>query len=137
MSLIPRQSLFYYNNTGSYVNGIWVKDVLPNPISFKASVQPLRAREMDMLPEGRRNRCSYRLYTSTLLNTVEQNGSNPSLVDIQEELYEVYSKASWNNGIIPHFKYIVIKLPVEEIIPEPESNLGQILNYYYTYLFCQ
>jgi hypothetical protein len=139
MGLIPRQSLSYYSNTGAYINGIWVKNILPSPISFKASIQPLRAREMEMLPEGRRNGCSYRLYSSTFLNTVEQNGSNPSLVDIEDELYEVYSRASWANGIIPHYKYIIIKLPVEEVIPEPEPepNLGPILDYYYTYLFCQ
>ena len=110
MGLIPRKELTGYTlSGGALVDGIWQGEV-KTPFTFYASVQPLREREMEMLPEGRRNSISYRLYTDKLMNTVEVTGQNPDYVVIEGETFEVFSRANWKNNIIPHYKYIVIRI---------------------------
>jgi len=133
MGLIPRTTLIGYEITGgAFVYGKWSEGT-EAMFTFQASVQPLRAREMEMLPEARRNGASYRLYTNRLMRTVEQDGQNPDLVEIEEEKYEVYSRSSWKNNIIPHYKYVVIKLDIAEKI-EPEINIVPYVDVHYSML---
>ena len=102
---------------GSYVNGIWVEGAL-TPLPFTASIQPTTGEELLSLPEGRRDRKTYALFTSTKLN-VARTGINPDLVTVFGEVYEVVKVDIWQNrpdifGIINHYKVIVSAL---EAIP--------------------
>ena len=95
---------------GSYVNGIWVEGTA-TPFTIEASVQPLRAKEMIMVPEARRNSASYRLYTDTELFTVRPNvTTSPDRVTLFGETYEVLICEPWRNDVISHYKAIVVKL---------------------------
>ena len=76
--------------------------------TFLASVQPLMPQEIEHLPEGRRNSKTYWLYTDEDLNMITAN--NADQVEIDSELYEVWKKESWQNGVIPHFKILVGKM---------------------------
>lgn len=112
--LISRKELTAYNLTGGqYTKGRWV-GVTPNQFTFKASVQPMVGRELEMLPEGRRHSQSYFLFTDSLLQTVE--GQNPDIVIIDNEQHEVFQRQNWQNKIIQHYRYIVYKLDKEKQI---------------------
>lgn len=98
---------------GSYVNGVWVEGALTT-IPITASIQPTTGEELLSLPEGRRDRKTYALFTSTKLN-VARPGINPDLVTIFGEVYEVIKVDIWQNrpavfAIINHYKVIVSAL---------------------------
>jgi len=79
-------------------------------INFKASVQPLKPNEMQLLPEGRRESEAFRLYTDFQLKTVRtESGSelNADNVTIDGENFEVLSVAKWKNNVLNHFKAVV------------------------------
>ena len=70
------------------------------------------------LPEGRRNRKTYSLYSSTKINLIS-TGTNPDQITIFGERYEVVRVEPWQNradifGIINHFKFFAQAL---EAIP--------------------
>ncbi len=93
-------------------NGRW-QETTAATFTFEASVQPLSAREMKSLPEGRKASASFRLYTDYPLRTVDdKNARNPDRVTIADRagfsrLYEVISVEDWGNGIVPHYKAVV------------------------------
>lgn len=94
---------------GYFDAGSWVEGTL-TPISFEASIQPLRPREMAMLPEGRKVSEAYRLYTSFELKTVDTGvAKNPDRVTIRALEFEVISVEAWQNGLIPHYKAVVAR----------------------------
>jgi len=107
----------YRQNPGSYVNGVWVQ-VGETAIPITASIQPTTGEEMLSLPEGRRNRKTYSLYSSTKINLIS-TGTNPDQITIFGERYEVVRVEPWQNradifGIINHFKFFAQAL---EAIP--------------------
>ena len=98
----------YRKIAGSYVNGIWVEGA-ETAIPITASVQPTTGEEMLSIPEGRRNKKTYSLFTSTKINLIV-SGHNPDQIDIFNERYEIVRVEPWQNvippfGIINHFKF--------------------------------
>lgn len=107
----------YRYAAGAYVNGLWVQ-AAPTLIPITASIQPTTGEEMLSIPEGRRNKKTYSLFTSTDVNVIA-GGANPDQVDIFGERYEVVRVEPWQNnppvfGIVNHFKFYAQKL---EAIP--------------------
>ena len=112
MGLIKRQSLDGIRFTGGdRTNGKWVNGST-TPLEIKASVQPLSAKEMQALPEGRRaTGQAYRLYTNDILRTVlDSSNEQPDQVTIYSAQYEIFSSQVWANNIINHNKYIATRL---------------------------
>jgi hypothetical protein len=110
--LIKRQNLVGARFTGGgRVDGKWVSGST-TPLEIKASIQPLTAKEMQSLPEGRRaSGQAYRLYSDDVLQTVQNNpDEQPDQVTLYSEQYELYSSKVWNNDIINHYKYIATRL---------------------------
>lgn len=129
--MIPRQPLTAYPIiNGEYINGKFNEEK-GTPYIIIASVQPLTERELQSLPEGRRNKDAFTLFSSDLLNTLDEQ--NPDIVVIDGEDYEVFKRATWGNKIINHYKYIVVKLDTPE---EEESgiNIVPLVNIYYSML---
>ena len=86
--------------------GRWV-DGADSPISFKASVQPLRGNELLTLPEGQREKETYRLYTSFQLFTAnESDKKKPDRVTIFDKEFDIIKVDVWQNKVIPHYKAI-------------------------------
>lgn len=76
-------------------------------ISFKASIQPLNGKELESLPEGRREKDTYNIYTDFQLRTVDEEGNtNPDQVDIFGQSFEIIKVDTWKNNVIPHYKAI-------------------------------
>ena len=92
--------------SGSFVNGRWTGEA-ESDVAIKASVQPLSERELLTLPEGRRNSETYRIFCDTELYTVESQ--NPDEVVFNGERFEVFTVGRWQNQIINHWTYIIIK----------------------------
>ena len=98
----------YRKNAGSYVNGVWVEGS-ETLIPITASIQPTTGEEMLSLNEGRRNKKTYCLFTSTNVDIIV-NGKNPDQVEIYGERYEVFRVEPWQNhpavfGITNHYKF--------------------------------
>ncbi len=96
-----------FDGSGTYTNGKYT-DGSTSPITITCSAQPLRPREMEMLPQARRNSEAFKIYSDTEIFTVE--AKNPDRVELFGDMYECLSDGRWKNDIIPHFKGIVVKL---------------------------
>lgn len=100
---------------GSYVNGIWVPGSTTDS-TITASIQPLKGEEMESLPEGRRDSEAYKMYTSTLIKTVQEAGSdqNADRVVFFGKEFEVHQVNEWQNNsnfaIVNHYKYLVLRI---------------------------
>lgn len=93
------------------------------PFTIQGSVQPLKGRELEALPEGRRAGSNFKIYTDTRLRTVDDKAQkNPDRLTFRVPAhdstaplltYEVIQVFEWQNGIVPHYKAIVSLLEQE------------------------
>ena len=105
-----RQSLVVLRNLpGSYINQVW-NDGLTIPFTITASVQPLNGIEMTTLPEGYRDKAAYKLYTASLLNTVNPGAIDPDIILFNGDKFVVIQVQAWQNNIIPHYEVLISKL---------------------------
>lgn len=110
----------YRKNAGAYVNGQWVEGG-ETLIVITASVQPTSGEELLSIPEGRRNRKNYALFTSTPIDLLHglNDSINPDQIEIYGERYEIVRVEVWQNnppvfGIVNHYKFYASAL---EAIP--------------------
>lgn len=98
---------------GEYVNGVW-QEGEASTFSIRASAQPADGQALESLPEARRNRGGYTVYTKAVLRSVEDT-TNPDRIIIEGRQYEVVQSKRWNNGILTHTEAIVQQVtePVE------------------------
>jgi len=100
---------------GSYVEGRWVEGAYTDS-TITASIQPLKGEDMESLPEGRRDSEAYKMYTSTLVKTVQEAGSNQNAdrVIFFGKEFEVHQVNEWQNNsnftIVNHYKYLVLRI---------------------------
>lgn len=99
---------------GGYVDGIWQPGD-ETTITVKASVQPTSPDDMELLPEGRRDRQAFTLYCDTPLRVSgDVEGANADLVDIEGVSYEVSARRPWQNNIISHHVAVVTRIPDDD-----------------------
>ncbi len=88
---------------GFYVNGKWQAGALANTTNdYKGSIQPVRDRELQYLPEGRRNKEAIVIYTAANLNTLDEGAKMPpDIVVTRGKRYEVartwHHTTPWNH----------------------------------------
>ena len=95
---------------GSFVDGRYVRGT-PSVISIEAGVQSLGGKELQVLPEGLRERDSRFLLTETELQTVSKNTNPPvdaDVVTIDGKEYRVHQVMPVRS-VIPHWEVIVIE----------------------------
>lgn len=97
---------------GAYNNGEWVEGAYTAAV-INASVQPVRGLEMEMLPEGRRNTQSVKIYTNVKLNTVEDK--NPDHLQAFGYDFEILSVEPWASNVINHYKCIGVKVGLQTV----------------------
>lgn len=97
--------------SGGYVDGRWTDGAYIDT-QITSSIQPMKGEEMQELPEGRRDSEGYKLFTSTLINTVTT--VNPDQVLFFGKTFEVVQVFPWQNasamGLVNHYKYVVLRL---------------------------
>ena len=92
---------------GSYTKGQYSPGA-ETPIEIQASVQPLAGRELDILPEGRKELESYKVYTTFELRAANQNNQTQSdEITLFGKSFEVIKVENWQNAVIPHYKALV------------------------------
>jgi len=98
-------------SAGSLVKGRWVEGT-PSTFTIKASVQPLRGKDIELLPEGRRTGFSQVLFTDTELKIITEGATpvNADRVSIDGSSFEVLHVEPWNNlGTLNHYRAIVTR----------------------------
>jgi len=87
----------------SIVNGVF-QNATPNNLSITGTAQPATAEQIALLPEGRRVNGVMVVFTSTMLQTAEENSHNADIVVINGLDYEVVLVKKWDNGLIMHYE---------------------------------
>lgn len=94
---------------GQYVDGIW-QGGATSSFTIEASVQPATPDDIQLLPEGKRDRLAYTLYSDTALRIANDNTQQPGdVVTIDGETFEAMARRPWQNNIIDHHVAIVVK----------------------------
>lgn len=83
----------------------------PTEITIKASVQPLKATEMESLPEGRRGSRAVKVYSDTeLLMVDQQSGQQPDQFEWLGRRYEVVGSDAFQSGVINHYRAYAVEV---------------------------
>jgi hypothetical protein len=92
-------------------------NVSPQIINATASMQPLKGNEVELVPEGRRDRETYNMYSST--QVFDLTTQNPDQVTVLKGpftgfIFEVLDVMEWQNNanfnIVNHYEYLAMRL---------------------------
>lgn len=114
MSSFRQPWTLYRSNGGSIVSGHWVSTG-ETPISILASVQPAPAKDVQNLPEGKRNGSVFAVYSSTEIKVAEQAtaseaGTQADQLEIDGIRYEAVTTERWQSGVIPHWRALFARI---------------------------
>ncbi|HGM5832521.1 TPA: hypothetical protein ACKP36_000893 [Serratia marcescens] len=92
------------------INGVIVDGDMTDSVAH-FSVQSIKdTQEVEALEAGRRLTDWRRLYSDTKLQITDDfKMAQPAIVVIDGFNYEVKHREPWQNGIIPHYKYYVVR----------------------------
>jgi hypothetical protein len=95
---------------GDWVDGRYL-DASTATVTAQASVQPIRGRELLMLPEGWRTREPVQVYTETELLTVDEAaGTKPDQFAFGGRTYEVHRVEAWPYHGTTHYEAVALKV---------------------------
>ena len=103
-TLFPR-TISYKHRTAELVNGVW--EFSETDGTFTGSVQPLTGKELQFLPEGRRDIGLMKVYSNTPLSVSVEGSNTPGDVVIWSgRKWEIIRELVFANDVINHYKYI-------------------------------
>lgn len=108
-----RKPLTIYRYAGKAVLQDNGKFVLPEQsvLVVDASVQPLKATEMEALPEGRRGSHAVKVYSDTELLMVDQGtGAQADQFDWLGKRYEIVAADAYQCGVINHWRMYAVEV---------------------------
>jgi len=88
---------------GDYVAGRWVSGS-PVTIEIFSSVQPVSGAVLDTLPENRKSKGVFALYSDFEFRKGGRPGEQPDRTTIGGDVFECFAVEPWKNGILEHFK---------------------------------
>jgi len=95
---------------GAYVDGFWQAGG-ESTLTIQASVQPAGERDVQLLPEGRRDAGAFRLFTDAVLQVAQEGtGKNNDVAVLEGAEYEIMAEMPWQNGLIPHRAYVAARV---------------------------
>lgn len=104
--LIPRKTLNGRRSTQTVDEFGLTTDSSPTSFTVdNAGVQPVPGDQLDVFPEGYRDRRKYKVYTTTPVFTVEE-GSNklPDQIEVETGIWcDVVRVESWGYGLQAHY----------------------------------
>lgn len=105
MTLFPKP-FTVRRTTRTLVRGVWTDGTPADSIHY-GSIQPLSGKDMEMFPPASRTTGRIWVYTDSQLNTRTEGSATPAdLVLFKGATYEVIPWQAWDNGLIPHNKYL-------------------------------
>lgn len=109
MSLFFPLTLQLKPRTGSYIKGRWT-ETIGDTVTIKASFQPTNGEDLQALPEGFRSEDTFKIYTKTPITGVRQGTDVKGDIIIKDSVtYEVIQVIPWVNGIVTHYKAIIMR----------------------------
>ena len=103
-TLFPR-TINYKHRTAELVNGVW--EFSETDGTFSGSVQPLTGKELQFLPEGRRDIGLMKVYSNTPLSVSVEGSNTPGDIVIWAgRKWEIIRELVFANDLINHYKYI-------------------------------
>lgn len=103
-TLFPR-TISYKHRTVELVNGVW--EFSETDGTFTGSVQPLTGKELQFLPEGRRDIGLMKVYSNTPLSVSVEGSNTPGDIVIWAgRKWEIIRELVFANDLINHYKYI-------------------------------
>ena len=106
-----RQAHNLYRSAGSYVDGVWVQ-ASEATIAITASIQRATGKDMEDVPEGRRQGGVYAVYTDTAIQT-SVHGAAPTKADqlvIDGVRHEAVHVEPWQNNVINHYRALFARI---------------------------
>ena len=120
-TLFPR-TIGYKHRTAELVNGVW--EFSETDGTFTGSVQPLTGKELQFLPEGRRDIGLMKVYSNTPLSVSVEGSNTPGDVVIWAgRKWEIIRELVFANDLINHYKYIAALFNDGD--EDPEENDGE------------
>ena len=105
MSTLFQRTISYKHRTAELVNGVW--EFSETDGTFTGSVQPLTGKELQFLPEGRRDIGLMKVYSNTPLSVSVEGSNTPGDVVIWAgRKWEIIRDLVFANDLINHYKYI-------------------------------
>lgn len=106
MSTLFPHTIVVRHRTGERVRGVWT----PGPTTsdtFVGSVQPVKGKDLELLPIGRRDTGAVKVYSNTPLAVSVEGGTTPGDVVVwQGRAWEIIAALPYQNGVINHYKYL-------------------------------
>lgn len=103
-TLFPR-TINMIHRTAELVNGRWNTSEAEG--SFVGSVQPVNGKDLQFLPEGRRDIGMVKVYSNTALAVSAEGSNTPGdIVLWAGKKWEVIRELVFANDLINHFKYL-------------------------------
>lgn len=97
---------------GTWVNGRWVEGTKTTSY-INANVQPLKGSELLALPESDRTKESIKVYSTEVLNTVDEVGQESAdIITWNTKRYKAIKTQTYQMGVLDHTKTICYRLPV-------------------------
>lgn len=122
-TLFPR-TIGYKHRTAELVNGVW--EFSETDGTFTGSVQPLTGKELQFLPEGRRDIGLMKVYSNTPLSVSVEGSNTPGDVVIWAgRKWEIIRELVFANDLINHYKYIAALFNDGDEEEDPEENDGE------------
>ena len=115
MSYFQKKYTVTRNAPGTFLDGTYVNG-LTTTFTIMASAQPLKPEVIQKYNFGRRNSKFMFLITETKLNVVTaapatgKPGTLQDIVTFAGEQYNVEKEEIWGNSVIPHYKYLIVKV---------------------------
>jgi len=105
MSTLFPHTIAVLHRTGARVSGKWTESSTATNIT--GSVQPLNGKDLQFLPEGRRDTGLVKVYSNTALSVSIEGTDTPGDVVIWGgKKWEVIQELVFANGLIDHYKYL-------------------------------
>ena len=120
-TLFPR-TIGYKHRNAELVNGVW--EFSETDGTFTGSVQPLTGKELQFLPEGRRDIGLMKVYSNTPLSVSVEGSNTPGDIVIWAgRKWEIIRELVFANDLINHYKYIAALFNDGD--EDPEENDGE------------
>lgn len=108
--------MLIHKTSGGYVKGIW-QNGSETEISFSGTFQPASGKELENLPEGKRSHSIYKIFAgleNEFTSSDDLKQLEADCISLNGEVYQIIKVDKWDNGLLPHWEFLVERFAAEE-----------------------